>query len=354
MKRRSSRSQLRLPLLRLPAAPTRCAIKPTRRAAFAYPPTQRIAHVDVYHGTRVADPYRWLEHATAARRGSGSRRENALAQPYLEAIPARETIKKRLTQLWNYERYDIPVQARRPLLLSAQRRPAEPERAVRRRRASTRRRACCSIRTRSARMRRSRSVNSCRARTASCSPTACPTAAPTGAPGISATLRPARDLPDVLRFIKFAPVAWTADSRSLYYARYPAARRRRRRRHASSARSIGTSSERSAAADQRVIYKVDGPSHAQSVRADLRRRPLPGHLAVRRLATDRHLLSQARRGRRAVRRGRAAVRHLRCATIEFVAEIDDVFYVRTTDGCAECAADRRAGDVGRARRTGAS
>src|SRR5918999_5238320 len=78
-------------------------------AALAYPQTPRIEHVDVYHGMRVADPYRWLEDAGAAQTKQWIDTQNALAQPYLESIAAREAIKKRLTQLWNYERSDLPV-----------------------------------------------------------------------------------------------------------------------------------------------------------------------------------------------------------------------------------------------------
>ena len=67
--------------------------------AFAYPPAARIAQVDDYHGTRVEDPYRWLEQVDDTRTRQWITAENALAQPYLEAIPAREAIKKRLTEL---------------------------------------------------------------------------------------------------------------------------------------------------------------------------------------------------------------------------------------------------------------
>src|SRR5437660_5477861 len=78
---------------------------------FTYPPTRRIDHVDVYHGTRVADPYRWLE--DDVRRSAEVRKwveaENAVTFAYLEKIPEREAIKKRLTELWNYERYSTPV-----------------------------------------------------------------------------------------------------------------------------------------------------------------------------------------------------------------------------------------------------
>src|SRR5262245_35995107 len=78
-------------------------------AGFPYPATQRIDHSDVYHGVRVEDPYRWLEDTGSDATKKWVESENALSQPYLEAIPAREKIKQRLTQLWNYERYDLPV-----------------------------------------------------------------------------------------------------------------------------------------------------------------------------------------------------------------------------------------------------
>src|SRR5688500_7387922 len=85
------------------------AAAPAKSRAFAYPPTQRVGQVDTYHGTQVADPYRWLENPDSLETKHWIQAQNALSQPYLEAIPARERIKQRMTQLWNYERYDIPV-----------------------------------------------------------------------------------------------------------------------------------------------------------------------------------------------------------------------------------------------------
>src|SRR5690606_27215940 len=76
--------------------------------ALQYPATQRLEHFDTYHGTRIADPYRWLEDPDSPQTQRWLQAQNELAQPYLEAIPARERIKRRMTQLWNYERYDIP------------------------------------------------------------------------------------------------------------------------------------------------------------------------------------------------------------------------------------------------------
>ena len=75
----------------------------------AYPPTRQSDHVDTYHGVRVADPYDWLEQIGSPDVARWVEAQNKLSQPILEAIPARERIKQRLTQLWNYERYDVPV-----------------------------------------------------------------------------------------------------------------------------------------------------------------------------------------------------------------------------------------------------
>ncbi|MCC7198207.1 MAG: S9 family peptidase [Gammaproteobacteria bacterium] len=72
----------------------------------AYPESRRTDHVDTYHGQQVADPYRWLEAMDTPAVKSWVAAQNAFAQPWLEAIPARKRIQERLTQLWNYERFD--------------------------------------------------------------------------------------------------------------------------------------------------------------------------------------------------------------------------------------------------------
>ena len=69
-----------------------------------YPATVRGPVVDTYHGTEVPDPYRWME-TPSADLGAWVAAQNELSQPYLDAIPAREAIRKRLTELWDYEQY---------------------------------------------------------------------------------------------------------------------------------------------------------------------------------------------------------------------------------------------------------
>src|ERR1700704_2296804 len=70
-----------------------------------YPPARRSDQADTLHGVRVSDPYRWLEDADSAETRAWVTAENALTEQYLSQIPARERIKRRLTELWNFERY---------------------------------------------------------------------------------------------------------------------------------------------------------------------------------------------------------------------------------------------------------
>ena len=73
-----------------------------------YPETKKLEVTEVYFGTSVTDPYRWLENDMAEDTKDWVQRQNAVKQEYLQPIPLRDAIKKRLTQLWNYEKYSAP------------------------------------------------------------------------------------------------------------------------------------------------------------------------------------------------------------------------------------------------------
>lgn len=75
---------------------------------FSYPQTRKSDQVDHYHGVTVADPYRWLEDLDSEETALWVEAQNAVTFGYLNQIPAKERIKKRLTQLWDYEKYGIP------------------------------------------------------------------------------------------------------------------------------------------------------------------------------------------------------------------------------------------------------
>jgi prolyl oligopeptidase len=73
-----------------------------------YPEAQRGAHIDEYFGTSVADPYRWMEDVESPDVAQWVEAQNAIAAPFLGAIPRHGKIKERLTELWDYERTGVP------------------------------------------------------------------------------------------------------------------------------------------------------------------------------------------------------------------------------------------------------
>ncbi len=73
-----------------------------------YPKTKKSDHVDTYFGTKVADPYRWLEDDRSAETEAWVKAQNKVTFAYLNKIPYRNKIKERLEELWNYEKYSAP------------------------------------------------------------------------------------------------------------------------------------------------------------------------------------------------------------------------------------------------------
>jgi prolyl oligopeptidase len=73
-----------------------------------YPPTRRGDQVDDYHGTKVADPFRWLEDLDSQETADWVASQNAITQPFLAAIPGRDAIRDRLKQLMDYPKRGLP------------------------------------------------------------------------------------------------------------------------------------------------------------------------------------------------------------------------------------------------------
>src|SRR5687767_14866792 len=73
-----------------------------------YPVSKKVDHVDDYFGTKVPDPYRWLEDETSAETKAWIEDQNRVTFAYLDKIPYREKLKARLTQLYNYPRISAP------------------------------------------------------------------------------------------------------------------------------------------------------------------------------------------------------------------------------------------------------
>jgi len=195
----------------------------TASQRLTYPRAPRDGVVDEYHGTRVADPYRWLEDLDSPATRGWVHAEAQLTNAYLEAIPERARIRARVAQLYDFERTGVPFKAHgryfftsnsghqeQSVLMSAKGLTEAPVVAV--------------------------------------DPNALPSAghpvvggyvasraADLLAYGVSYSgsdwtewrirdLSTGEDLPDVLRFTKYYPPVFTPDGKGLYYSAFPAPR----------------------------------------------------------------------------------------------------------------------------------
>ncbi|WP_139361699.1 prolyl oligopeptidase family protein [Spirosoma sp. 209] len=76
--------------------------------SLSYPATRKIDQVDTYHGTSVADPYRWLEDDRSAETAAWVTAQNKVTFDYLAQIPYRRQFQTRLEQVYNYPKYSAP------------------------------------------------------------------------------------------------------------------------------------------------------------------------------------------------------------------------------------------------------
>jgi prolyl oligopeptidase len=74
-----------------------------------YPVTKKVDTIDTYFGTKVADPYRWLEDDRSDETAKWVKAQNEVTFGYLKQIPFRDKIKQRLEKIWNYEKIQKPV-----------------------------------------------------------------------------------------------------------------------------------------------------------------------------------------------------------------------------------------------------
>jgi prolyl oligopeptidase len=192
------------------------------QSAFVYPKARRSTHVDTYHGTKVADPYRWLEDPDSAETKAWVEAQNKLTNAYLAKIPQRAALKARLTELWNYERYGLPWKRGGKYFFT--------------RNSGLQNQAVLYV---------ADTLND-KGRVLLDPNTLSPdgTVALTGtsvspdgtilAYGLAASgsdwqewrfrdVRTGVDMPDVIKHIKFSGVSWAKDNRGVYYSRYPAA-----------------------------------------------------------------------------------------------------------------------------------
>ncbi len=101
--------KLRSTVAALLAGSALALLAPTAPATpMTYPATRQSDVVDDYHGTKIADPYRWLEDDNSPETREWVLAQNKATFSFLEQIPERPAIRERLQKLWNYERYGAP------------------------------------------------------------------------------------------------------------------------------------------------------------------------------------------------------------------------------------------------------
>ncbi|MCC7177458.1 MAG: S9 family peptidase [Acidobacteria bacterium] len=98
----------RVPIVLLAAAVVSCSPAEPVKPALSYPATTKGDVVEDYHGTKVPDPYRWMEDLDSKQVADWVAAQNAVTDPYLDALPLRKPLTDRLTALWNYPRVGLP------------------------------------------------------------------------------------------------------------------------------------------------------------------------------------------------------------------------------------------------------
>ena len=82
---------------------------PSKLPPLKYPITTAVDQVDDYHGTPIADPYRWLEDPDSEPTKAWVDAQNEVTDAFFEDIKSREVIRERLGELWNYAKFGLPV-----------------------------------------------------------------------------------------------------------------------------------------------------------------------------------------------------------------------------------------------------
>ena len=185
-----------------------------------YPTTPRGDVVDDYHGTQVADPYRWLEDLGSADTTAWIAAQNAVTLPLLENLPQRAGLLARLTQLWNYPRTGLPVEEAGHLYYRHNSGLQKQAPLYRRASADAQPQLLLDPNALSG-------DGSISLADWAPSPDGCLlayTLSRGGADWAEVRIRDiatGRDFPDVVRWYRFSTIAWTKDSKGFFYGRFP-------------------------------------------------------------------------------------------------------------------------------------
>jgi prolyl oligopeptidase len=188
---------------------------------YEYPDAPKGNQVDDYHGTKIADPYRWLENSDSPETVGWIKKENAISLPYLEKLPSRPDFQERITKLLKFERYSSPYWEggryiyekndglqNQDVIYTVKELTDAPQVVLDPNKLAT-------------------------DGTISVSVTALSSDGRFFAYGLESSgsdwneihvrdLQTDQDLPDLVRWVKFSGISWTKDNRGFFYTRYPA------------------------------------------------------------------------------------------------------------------------------------
>ncbi len=192
-----------------------------------YPPTTKGDVVDDYHGTKIADPYRWLEDLNSADTKAWIDAQNAATLPWLESLPQRAALQKRLTELWNYPRTGLPIREAGQLFYRHNSGLQKQAPLYRRASLTARSQLLIDPNTLSA----DGSISLANWRPSPDGRYIAYGLSEGGADWAEVHVREiatGKDLPDVVRWFRFSGISWTKDGKGFFYARFPEPPRARR------------------------------------------------------------------------------------------------------------------------------
>ncbi|HEV8318631.1 MAG TPA: prolyl oligopeptidase family serine peptidase [Vicinamibacterales bacterium] len=197
-----------------------CETVDSRESRLSYPTARKVDVVDDYGGTKVPDPYRWMETLDSKEVADWVAASNKVTEPYLRALPLREHFNKRLTELWNYPRVSVPV--------------VEGGRLFYQRNTGLQRQSPVFVRTGVAAppslvidpnvISSDGSISLAQWKPSPDAKLLVYGLAEGGADWLTLRVRDiasGRDLSDEVRWMRFSDISWTSDSKGFYYSRYP-------------------------------------------------------------------------------------------------------------------------------------
>jgi prolyl oligopeptidase len=194
---------------------------PAAKTRLSYPAAHRDSTVDTYFGTKVPAPYQWMENLDSSAVKQWVDAENALTASYLEKVPVRRWIRERLTKLWNYARESTPEQVaggkiffgrnsglQNQSVVYVQDSPSSAPRELLDPNALSPDGSIALLGYRASPRGAYLAYNLSQG----------------GSDWVTIHVRDVatgKDLPDVIRWVKFSGVAWTEDAKGFFYSRYP-------------------------------------------------------------------------------------------------------------------------------------